>query len=547
MELIASATAAELVPERRTVTGLVLPWSKPGHTSAGPVTVAEGAVNLPADLGRVKLLRDHSTQPNFSPVGYATAAEVTPEGLRMTFKVGATPDGDAALTDVAEGIRDALSVELIDTKVQNGTLTAATLTAVALVPVPAFSDARVEHMTAAQHNQTTTPTTPATPTLDNEVNTMPTNNSQLNTGSTNSETHAGSNVATPANHPAGGGGVVNLDAGLSTPPATPGRVGDGAVITGEWEFPAKLTSSATVPSGLQVNQRPDLSFSQAVTAIAALRTGDASADLTAALADITRSANPAISAPAWLGQMWDGAEYAREIIPTMTQATLTGLKAIGWRWVSKPEVGEYEGDKTAIPTGTVSTEPVEVTGKRLAAGHDIDRAYFDFNETEFLNSFFRARANDYAIKTDAIAGAFIVASAGTGTTVAAEPDLLHAAARARLVVKKQTRVEPSAYLVNTEDLFGLFQITQLDNPAYLDLLGVNPDKFIATDLVPAGAVVAYAKPAVTFYELAGSPIRVDAERIDHGGKDSGIFGYYATLLNNQRGIVSVPFGGGTGE
>ena len=70
---------------------------------------------------------------------------------------------------------------------------------------------------------------------------------------------------------------------------------------------------------------------------------------------------------------------------------------------------------------------------------------------------------------------------------------------------------------------------------------MKPERFLASDLVPAGEIVAYAKPAVTWFELPGSPIRVDAERIDHGGKDSGIFGYWATLLNSQDGIVRVPF------
>lgn len=308
--------------------------------------------------------------------------------------------------------------------------------------------------------------------------------------------------------------------------------------------PAAAVTAARVPSGLVVSQPAPLTFSQAVSAIAAHRTGAGSAEVTAALADITRSANPAVSGDAWLGEMWSGAEYVREIVPTMTAGTLTRMKAIGWVWNQRPTVDDYAGDKAEVPTNTVSTSPVDVTAKRLAAGHDIDRAYFDFAETEFLESFFKARANDYAIKSDARAAAFVVQSAATGATVAAEPDLLHAAARARLMVKSQTRTEPTAFLVHPNDMFGLFSITQLDNPAYLDLLGVSPEKFIATDMATEGAVIAYAKPALTFYELPGSPIRVDAERIDHGGIDSGIFGYYATLLNNQAGIVSVPFGAG---
>ena len=519
MHMVASmAPAAEQT--KRTVTGLVVPWNTPGRTSAGPVSVAEGAVKLPADLGRVKLLRDHSDTANFSPVGYATAAEVTDEGLKMSFRIAEGDDGDAALADVKNRVRDALSVELVDTKVTNGTLKSGNLTAVALVPIPAFAEARVEMLTAAATD----------PVEDDE------DDDELDQDVEDDET------VDPA---ADGELVIETDEQLETTDTETDPVEDDEDDETEKEnntMPKNKLAAARVPSGLKVNQKPALTFSQAVETIANMRTGNASPELTAALADITRSANPAVSAPQWLGELWEGSEYQREIIPTMTIKPLTKLKAVGWRWTQKPEIEDYAGDKTEIPTNEVATEPVETTANRMAVGHDIDRAYFDFNETEFLEGFFRARTIDYAMKSDAKAAAFLNTSASTGTTVASEPDLLHAAARARLVVKRQVRVEPSAYLVHPNSLFGLFDITQLDNPAYLDLLGVKPERFIATDLVPENEVIAYAKESVTWFELPGSPIRVDAERIDLGGRDSAVFAYWATLLNNQSGIVRVPFG-----
>lgn len=518
MHMVASmAPAAEQT--KRTVTGLVVPWNTPGRTSAGPVSVAEGAVKLPADLGRVKLLRDHSDTANFSPVGYATAAEVTDEGLKMSFRIAEGDDGDAALADVKNRVRDALSVELVDTKVTNGTLKSGNLTAVALVPIPAFAEARVEMLTAAATD----------PVEDDE------DDDELDQAAEDDET------ADPADDEL----VIETDEQLETtdPETDPVEDDETEKETNNMEPKKNKLAAARVPSGLKVNQKPALTFSQAVETIANMRTGTASPELTAALADITRSANPAVSAPQWLGELWEGSEYQREIIPTMTIKPLTKLKAVGWRWTQKPEIEDYAGDKAEIPTNEVSTEPVETTANRMAVGHDIDRAYFDFNETEFLEGFFRARTIDYAMKSDAKAAAFLNTSASTGTSVAAEPDLLHAAARARLVVKRQVRVEPSAYLVHPNSLFGLFDITQLDNPAYLDLLGVKPERFIATDLVPENEVVAYAKESVTWFELPGSPIRVDAERIDLGGRDSAVFAYWATLLNNQSGIVRVPFGG----
>ena len=524
MHMVASmAPAAEQT--KRTVTGLVVPWNTPGRTSAGPVSVAEGAVKLPADLGRVKLLRDHSDTANFSPVGYATAAEVTDEGLKMSFRIAEGDDGDAALADVKNRVRDALSVELVDTKVTNGTLKSGNLTAVALVPIPAFAEARVEMLTAAATD----------PVEDDE------DDDELDQDVEDDET------VDPADD---GELVIETDEQLETTDTETDPVEDDEddeddeteKENNNMEPKKNKLAAARVPSGLKVNQKPALTFSQAVETIANMRTGTASPELTAALADITRSANPAVSAPQWLGELWEGSEYQREIIPTMTIKPLTKLKAVGWRWTQKPEIEDYAGDKAEIPTNEVATEPVETVANRMAVGHDIDRAYFDFNETEFLEGFFRARTIDYAMKSDAKAAAFLNTSASTGTTVASEPDLLHAAARARLVVKRQVRVEPSAYLVHPNSLFGLFDITQLDNPAYLDLLGVKPERFIATDLVPENEVIAYAKESVTWFELPGSPIRVDAERIDLGGRDSAVFAYWATLLNNQSGIVRVPFG-----
>ena len=521
MHMVASmAPAAEQT--KRTVTGLVVPWNTPGRTSAGPVSVAEGAVKLPADLGRVKLLRDHSDTANFSPVGYATAAEVTDEGLKMSFRIAEGDDGDAALADVKNRVRDALSVELVDTKVTNGTLKSGNLTAVALVPIPAFAEARVEMLTAAATD----------PVEDDE------DDDELDQAAEDDETV---DPAAAADDEL----VIETDEQLETTDPETDPVEDDEDDDTEKEnntMPKNKLAAARVPSGLKVTQKPALTFSQAVETIVNMRTGTASPELTAALADITRSANPAVSAPQWLGELWEGSEYQREIIPTMTNKPLTKLKAVGWRWTQKPEIEDYAGDKTAIPTNEVATEPVETTANRMAVGHDIDRAYFDFNETEFLEGFFRARTIDYAMKSDAKAAAFLNTSASTGTTVASEPDLLHAAARARLVIKRQVRVEPSAYLVHPNSLFGLFDITQLDNPAYLDLLGVKPERFIATDLVPENEVVAYAKESVTWFELPGSPIRVDAERIDLAGRDSAVFAYWATLLNNQSGIVRVPFG-----
>jgi len=54
--------------------------------------------------------------------------------------------------------------------------------------------------------------------------------------------------------------------------------------------------------------------------------------------------------------------------------------------------------------------------------------------------------------------------------------------------------------------------------------------------VPAGTIIAGNRKAATFKELGSTPIRVEAIDMTNGGVDGGVFGYYATLLNNPTAI-----------
>ena len=141
MRLTLNAAAAPVVASSapdRTLTGVAVPYGVAGATSAGLLTVDAGAVRVPEHLRRIKLFREHGRT---TPVGYATAADNGPAALSMTFALARTPDGDTALLEAAEGIRDALSVELDNVTVTAGHVTAADLVAVAQVAVPAYADA----------------------------------------------------------------------------------------------------------------------------------------------------------------------------------------------------------------------------------------------------------------------------------------------------------------------------------------------------------------------------------------------------------------------
>lgn len=477
----------------RRITGLVMPYGQPGYTSAGKITVNVGVLQLPQDTRWIKLYKDHSNQATSVPVGRAISSLESAEGLAMTFEIADTEDGRKAIADIDSGVRDALSVEILEPVVRDGQLISGILSAVALVPTPAFQQARITNLSAALHYITPLQT-------DRNIN---------------MNTTAPITAAVDTNVPR----ETSAPAPITAAPAT-------APIT-----------TAPITAAVEA-----VTLDTVVSALHTIRTGAPRTDLiTAALADITDAAHPSVQSPQWLGELWSGIAYTREIVPTMTHKTLTGRKATGWRWSTKPAVAEYSGNKAEIPTNTPVTSPVEITAQRIAGGHDIDRAYFDFNDQEFIRSYFAAMADSYAMLTDDKAAEFLVSESATNKG-AKQATLLRAAAKARQMIKTTARIEATTYLVNPNDLFDLLAISQLDAPAYLKLIGVDPAQFVSSTAVAAGTVVAYAKPAVEFYELGSSPIRVEAEHISHGGRDAALFGYWAALVTNSSGLVQVPFG-----
>lgn len=491
----APATASE---ERRTIVGMGLPFRTPGRTSVGQVSVEPNAIIVPDDLSRVKLYAGHSDAGG-APVGYLTACESTDAGMNFTFKVGSGSAGDQTLTAAAERVIDGMSVELVDLQRSGdgSRITRGVLSAVAMVAIPAFPNARASSVTASEQREVDMPAT---------------------------KNAAHQAAAEKTDGTAAAGENETAAAATTVAPAAP------AVTAAQ--APVGLTAAVARPTA-------PLTFSQVCDTLQAVRRNERSETLTAALADITRSANPYVSPDGWIGELWSGVAYQREIVPLLSTAPLTHWKITGWRWTEKPEVDDYAGNKAEIPTNEVTTESVSVEAKRLAGGHDIDRKFWDFNDQEFIRAYFSAMAEDYAYKSDQRAATFVTTSAATLPVGPVAPDLIRAAARGARYVKRNARSAATFVLVNDEDIESLLDFTQLDVPEYVKLLGIDPENFVPHEFVPKGKVIVGAKAAATFYELAGSPIRVETVDLARGGQDGALFGYYATLLHSKKGLVSV--------
>lgn len=530
--LTAAAQLATIGPDR-IVSGLVLPYGPVGHTSIGPVVVPDATrIRIPDDLTRIKLMDYHQDPP--VAVGVCTAVRHTDQGLRASFRVARTPAADAALLELSEGVRDGLSVELGDLELDGTELLAGHLLAVSLVPVPAWEDARHDGLAAAR---TTDPAptpapTPAPPTATEETSTMTEEQTTrlrelhaMNSRSPEDEAEYAELVTL----------AVGTDAEVQAEPAAEAAAAPTALAAGR--------GPATVPAGLhrtpasQAHGRP---IAELFAATARVLSGTSRPELEAALSDITSTANIWTAASSYDGQLWSGLEYKRRFVPLMTQGPLPSYKGNGWRWVTKPEVDDYAGDKAPVPSNVPVTEATEWEAARLAGAHDIDRKFFDFGDQEFISAYYDAMRESYAVQSDDKARAFILASAealgasGTG--------LFRALATAGAAVAENTNGQVADYfLINAADQLDLIDIGTGDVPAYLETFGVTPDKIVVTPGVTAGTVYAGTKQATKFRELAGSPIRVEAIHIDHGGVDGGLFGYYATELIFEGGVVSATF------
>jgi hypothetical protein len=519
--------------ESRTLRGYAATWRVVGNTSIGPVRLKAGALEWPAELRTVKLVDEHRTPP--VAIGYCTAAAADDIGAPVAFHIGRTPDGDRALLEAAEGVRDSFSVELADLvfdEREPDLIVSARVSAVALVTTPAFAGSVVTELAAAET------TTPPTSHPDERETTMTDEQRARLEALRTQETLTQDEAAELAQ-------LAQLEHEAPTGEAeTPAETPAAAAAA---HRPA--ATAAAVPSGLHVRggaapvRRP---LAELYAASARVLTGQSRPDLEAALSNITNTANIWTAPDTYAGELWSGVRYSRRWVSMFSPGKLTSYKVNGWRWVVRPEVDDYAGDKTAVPSNVASTEPVEVTAARLAGAHDIDRKFTDFGDTTFIASYFDAMTESYAVKSDLKARAQGIAAGAANVSATVATSLLHALLVAKVELETYeddgfAAGSPDYYIVNSTDYIGLLDTTNDAAPAYLKELGIDFDKIRATAAQPAGTITAGVKAAGTFYELGETPIRVEALNIANGGVDGGVFGYWAGLQHHVKGVLRVTF------
>lgn len=335
-------------------------------------------------------------------------------------------------------------------------------------------------------------------------------------------------------------GEPSDDADADSGDNTDADAGNAAVSVGAGRAPAGITAGR---HGARVTAE------QGIARLSTALRGAADAgQVNAALADVV-PANDAglgfMGQGQWVGEFWTAQAIRRDFIESFQRATLTsGTKVNGWRWVNKPEVGPWSGNKTEVPTNAVATEPAEAAITRTAGGWDIDRIFFDLGDASFLQSFLAAATQDYGVKTEAEFAEDILAAA---TDAPASASLTGA-----LVLLARTLTMRGARLSTvgmSADVFAEYlEMPANEAPWWLarqgsvDLSdgstsagGVN---VTVIPSLPTGTVIAADRRAATYYEASPAPIRVQAVNVPLGGIDLGVYGYHATLIHDPTAIVT---------
>lgn len=511
--------------ENRTLRGLLLPYnelSAPSMSATEPIMFSAGTVELPADPAAFVLNEGHS---QFEPRGHAVALEETESGIVAEFQIAKTVEGDNLLQRAANpdpAKRPRLSAEVAGIVRDGFKAVSARLTGAAFVEQGAFASAGlfsiapdeaaaiVEEATAAVADVIAAHVEPAPTPTDPNPTTDP------NPIGDNTMT-AGQALASLAN-------------------GTPAEKTDKTSAAGL--FAALAEYGAT-------QSKDTLAGYDNLGAVFAIQTVQNDGPGTGAA---KKTIGTDTAAPQVLDELWSRRAYERKYVPLCNQSPLTNYTGTGWRWVEgkAPQVAEYTGNTDEIPSNEIDTEPVTFTAVRFAGGHKLDRRFRDFNDTTVFDSYFTHATEDYSRKTDAKTLANMVAGA-TAVTPGTVPTGVAKGLAAIIdgALSVITAENNPSFAVVSPELWRDIVLTGKDEvlgylSASVGLESGTLDTFkFLPGAVGTGKVLVGAREAMTVYELAGVPIRVEGIDPHHGAIDPALFGYYASVVNNAKALALV--------
>lgn len=485
--------------EKREVSGIAVPFNQTIDIGGGwSERFEKGAVDLTAD---VKLFRDHE-----DIIGVVTAMEESDEGLLIRAKISETVLGNETLNLVKDGAIRSFSVGFIpvtDVK-QDKTIIRkkVNLKEVSLVAFPAYDKAEVLSVREE----------------------------------TNQE-------------------EISME---NTTPDYTSAIEEVRNHAEELERRLDVIASEKAPT---ISVPQFRSYGQYVKAVAA---GDL---------DAYRTFTGADSADSIMKDQWvsDTVRIVNNGRPTFNLFSSGSLPADGMN-VEYPKISSNslavdnqaaEGD--VLDYGklvlTSATEPIVTFGGYT----DMSRQVVERSSINYVDTAFRAMVAKYAARTNAAAIAKVTASQSTFNQVSMASfdtdDVLEALADAAVKVNQNTGLPLSAILVGSTVFKNLAKAVDGSNRPLLSNVGATQNTFgsinplgltgnilglpvVLDPALNADAMFAWNPAALTTYESAGAPFRLNDEEITTLTNSFSVYGYLA--LTCQEPLAAVRFGGVVG-
>ena len=525
LQLQLAARDVRLDAGARTITGTVARYSElvPSHQ----IVLEPGSLTPRQPLSRVKLLRDHN---HADPVGYMTAFDA--DTLEATFYVPEGENGDRALREAADQLRDGFSVGFTILRYE-------------------FDAEYVMHVHDAEFYETSLVAVPAIASagVTNVAATVATNPPKEHTNMTTAPVAAqAADTPTPAT--------------LATQAPT--------------EITAELTTPQPAPQPQPQNPMPlhtherGLSFAQVVDKLtAAAMTSNPETAVQLALNTILPSADAGegFLRDDWIGELFRASDERRPWIDAIgTPQQLTNYKGTGWAWKpgESPEVEEYAGGNTTS-SDEVASNPVSTIGKTftafdIAAAWEIKRRYTDFADPEFTQSFWRGVMADYKRKSNAGVRTRVLAAAaapGAITAAAGGTATVSSGGVTRLIkqltrdVRKIEGGRANRIFLSTSLMEELEDYAPDNVPMWLAQANIGMDfedgraqiaglAIVEDSTLTAGQAVAFDSRALMVRER--TPLELDALSIPQGKVQLGFYSYLRLDPHDERLIVKRTYG-----
>lgn len=532
-----TATADE---KKREISGTVVIYGEIGNTSHGKTRFNAGAVSIPEDVTRVKLLEMHDQERS---VGHMVSFDDNAERLYATYRVVDGAAGDAALEAVKNKSRDAFSLGAnIGEYNFDGddvlVVAASTLLETSLVTIPAFSNSRIDKIAANRKAVIMT---------EEEKRKLAEAKAVVKAAADAEAAALTAGGAAPAPTPAPKV-EASAPAPFNAPQIAPLAAAaadldlDGLAMRIAAGFGNGGGSAAAMSMQVLAKVNPPLFMKAALTDVVP-------ADDAGTATDATRSK--------WIGELWQARRTERPTIDSLgTPSKLTSMKVHGYKLVPPKDgdtprhmINKYAGSKAEIPASAKwKTAPANATAQRWAGGWDVDRVFFDFNDYGYVKANIQGAYEDYLMQTEAGAVAALLAVATEVQGADVLELLANIGAAASALGSSISKIQfGSAHWAQ------FTKLTTAEVPWWLQKqgslnLGTNEGNagnmsFNVNHELGAYEALASDKRAATYYETP--MINVQAIDIANGGVDLGVFGYDAMIINDARAIfkAAAPVGG----